>query len=106
MWRLQNAIAATEGKGKGKVNMNAPIASVMAEAFCRGFKEQAKKGEKEAEEIVNTIIYNVLKALCTRYDNEIGGFPEYAYVEASVFKFFDKLKADVEKRKNKDEEKR
>ena len=84
--------------------MDAPIARLMVEGFCKGYEEQAKKEEKEAEEIVNTINSDALKALCTRYDNKTGEFPEYAYVGASVFKFFEKLKDNVEKRKEKEKE--
>jgi hypothetical protein len=84
--------------------MDAPIASLMIEGFCKGYEKQAKKEEKEAEEIVNTINSDALKALCTRYDNKTGEFPEYAYVGASVFKFFEKLKAGVEEKdKNQNE---
>ena len=79
--------------------MDAAIASLMVDGFLKGYEKQAKKEENEAEEIVNGINRDALKTLCTWYDNKTGEFPEYAYVGASVFKFFEKLKADVEKRK-------
>ena len=79
--------------------MDAPIASLMMEGICKGYEKQAEKGKKEAEEIVNAINPDALKALCTRYDKEIGEFPEYAYAGASVFKFFEELNADVEMKK-------
>lgn len=86
--------------------MDAPIASLMIDRFLKGYEKQAKKEEKkEAEEIVNTINSDALKALCTRYDNKTGEFPEYAYVGASVFKFFEELKTDVEKEKEKEKRK-
>ena len=77
--------------------MDAPIASLMAEAFCKGYEKQAKKEEEEAEDIVNGIDPDALRRLCTRYDNKTGEYPEHEHEGAAVFAFFEKLKDDIEK---------
>jgi hypothetical protein len=76
--------------------MDAPIASRAAGWFCEGFLEQAKEEEKEAEDLVNRIDSDVLKALCIRYDNKTGEYPEHEHEGAAVFAFFEKLKDNIE----------
>lgn len=84
--------------------MDAPIARLMVEGFCKGYEKQRKKEELDAEEIVNTINPDALKALCTRYDNKSGIILNRGECEgAVVFAFFEELKADVEKRKEQEE---
>lgn len=83
--------------------MDAPIASLMAKAFCRGYEMQAKKDEKEAKDIVNAMNSDVLKALCTRYDNKAGSYPEHEHDGAAVFAFFEELKDNVEKKEMKND---
>lgn len=80
--------------------MDAPIASLMAAAFCEGYEKQAKIEEKEARNIVNAINSDVLKALCIRYDNKIGEYPEHKHEGAAVFAFFEKMKDNVEMKKH------
>lgn len=80
--------------------MDIPIADLMVEGFCKGFERQAKKEEKEAEEIVNAINSDALKTLCTRYDNKTGEYPEHEHEGAAVFAFFEKLKDKVKEGKN------
>ena len=75
--------------------MDAPLAAFCADAFLRGYEKQAKKEEKEAEEIVNIINYDALKALCTRYDNKTGEYPGHEHEGAAVLAFFEKLKAQL-----------
>ena len=86
--------------------MDAPLAAKCIEGFLAGFERQAKKEEKEAEEIVHTINLDALKALCTRYDNKTGEYPEHEHEGAAVLAFFEELKIDVEKRKNENEKER
>jgi hypothetical protein len=83
--------------------MDAPIASLIAKSFCDGYVKQAKKEEKEAEDIVNRIDYDALKALCIRYDNKMGKYPENEYEGRAVLAFFDSLRSyemeEVEEKK-------
>ena len=69
--------------------MDAPIASLMIDGFLKGYKKQAKKEEAEAEEIVNGIDPIALEALCTRYDNKTGSYPEHEWEGDAIFEFFD-----------------
>ena len=84
--------------------MDAPIASLMMEGFCKGFERQAKKEEKEAKTIIAGINPALLQALCTRYDNKIGEYPEHRHEGEAVLKFFSRLKKEVKNMKKKDEE--
>lgn len=79
--------------------MDAPIASLIAKYFCIGYGAQAKKEEEEAVKIVNEISYDALKALCKRYDNKSGDYPEHEFEGAAVLAFFEKLRDDVKMKK-------
>ena len=83
--------------------MDAPVASRIAGGFMVRYEKQAKKEEKEAEEIVNAINPDALKALCTRYDNKTGEYPKHEHEGAAVLAFFEKLKDNVEKGKKKED---
>lgn len=78
--------------------MDAPIASLAEKWFCEGYENQAKKDEEEAEEIVDGINYEALKALCTRYDNKIGEYPEHEHEGAAVLDFFERLRDHCRKK--------
>ena len=75
--------------------MDAPIARLMMEGVCKGFEIRAKKEKKEAVAIVNAIDHQALKALCVRYDNKTGEYPEHEHEGAAVLAFFEKLKDKV-----------
>lgn len=75
--------------------MDAPVANRAIEWFCERYKKQAKKEEKEVEDLVKRIDSDVLKALCTRYDNKIGEYLEHEHEGAAVFEFFEKMKEDA-----------
>ena len=85
--------------------MDAPIADLMIKGFLKGYEKQAKKQEKEAEDLVKRIDSNALYTLCIRYDNETGEYPEHEHEGASVFEFFEEMKEEVKERTKKDEEK-
>lgn len=86
--------------------MDGPIATLMMKSFREGYEKQVKKEEEEAKDIVKGIGPDALEALCARYDNKTGSYPEHEWEGDAIFEFFEKLKSDVEKRKNKNEEKR
>ena len=52
----------------------------------------------DAIEIVNAINYDALKALCTRYDAEVGTYPENEYEGEALLTFFEELKDEVKER--------
>jgi hypothetical protein len=81
--------------------MDAPIANLMLKGLLKGYEKQAKKEEKEAEELVARIDSNALYALCIRYDNKTGEYPEHEHEGASVFEFFEKMKEEVKERMKK-----
>jgi hypothetical protein len=88
--------------------MDAPIASEMAEAFSKGYEKQAKKEEEKVKDIVKGIDPDALEALCARYDNKTGSYPEHEWEGDAIFEFFEGLKKDTEKgrkRRKKDERK-
>lgn len=78
--------------------MDTPIADLMLNRLLKGYEKQAKKEEKEAEELVTRIDINALCALCIRYDNKTGEYPGHEHEGASVFEFFEKLKEEVKER--------
>lgn len=75
--------------------MDAPRASIEVESFLKGYEAKANEEEKEAEEIVNAIDPNALLALCTRYDNKTGEYPEHEHEGAAVLAFFERLQYTV-----------
>lgn len=97
MWRFYDSVNAAEGEKK----MDAPIASLMAKFFCKGYEKQAKKEEEEAKDIVNSVNPDILLALCTRYDNKTGTYPGNRHEGAAVFEFFERLKKEVQKNEEK-----
>ena len=86
--------------------MDAPIARRAVDGFLAGYEKQAKKEEKEAKALIAGIDPDLLRALCTRYDNKTGEFPEHEHEGAAVLAFFMELKCNVEKKEMEEEMKK
>jgi hypothetical protein len=83
--------------------MDTPIANLMMEGLLIGYERQAKKEEKEAKAIIAGINPVLLQALCTRYDNKTGAYPEHEHEGAAVLEFYELLKKEVKNMKKTDE---
>jgi hypothetical protein len=83
--------------------MEVPIVNLIMEGFLTGYERQAKKEEKEEKSIIAGINPVLLQALCTRYDNKTGEYPEHEHEGAAVLEFYELLKKEVKNMKKKDE---
>jgi hypothetical protein len=71
---------------------------LIVDAFCKEYGTQSRKEESEAEAIVALIDSDALRALCIKFDNDVGDYPEHEYEGAAFFAFFEELKKEVKKR--------